>query len=583
MCGIIGYVGGKRAAPLLLSALKRLEYRGYDSAGIATLTGNFQIKKDEGKIDDIHSAQDLSDLGGTIGIAHTRWSTHGAPSQKNAHPHMSSGGEIVAVHNGIIENHEDLQEELEGKGFKFTSDTDTEVLPHLVESYMENGFESAVREALSRIEGSFAVAFICKSEPDKVIVARNFSPLVLGIGDGEYFAASDVPAFLEHTNKAVYINDEEYAVLSKGGLEVKSLKTGKRTDYKVSEIDWTAEMAEKGGFPHFTLKEIHEEPEAVAETLRLKPEIEADSKGLLGFDRYYVVACGTSYNAGLVLKYLFEKLLGLPTEVVISSEFRHHANIINGKTAVIAITQSGETADTLSAIRLAKSKGAAVFSITNVRGSSITRETDTTFFTCAGPEIGVVATKTFVTQLTAIYMIVQFLAEKLGKKADYDLETIPRQIQELVDRAGEFKRLIEEQLNGKQDFYFIGRGLAYPVALEGALKLKEISYLHAEGFAAGELKHGPLALVEEGTPIFCILPHGEDYNKTKSNIQEVLARGAKPYILSENEGIKIPKADELLIPLTYIIPLQLIAYFAAVKRGMDPDKPRNLAKSVTVE
>lgn len=585
MCGIIGYVGTKKAAPLLLSALKRLEYRGYDSAGIATLTEDFQIKKDEGKIDDIDSRHDLSDLEGTIGIAHTRWSTHGEPCQKNAHPHLSAAGGIMVVHNGIIENHEELKEELEEKGVKFSSDTDTEVLPNLVESYIGvgDGFETAVRKALARIEGSFAFLFMSKDEPDKIIAARNYAPLVLGIGKGEFFAASDVPAFLQHTNKVVYLKDKEYAVLSKGGVSVKEMENGDEVKYEETEIDWTSEMAEKGGFAHFTLKEIHEEAEAVAETLRMRGDIERDARGLLGLDRYYVVACGTSYHAGLVLKHIFEKLLSLPTEVIISSEFKHHANVVNSKAGVIAITQSGETADTLAAVRLAKEKGAKTFAITNVRGSSITREAGTSFFTCAGPEIGVVATKTFVTQLTVAYMLAQSLAKELGKEAEYDLEKIPKQIQEIVDREGEFKKLIEDQLNGKQDFYFLGRGLAYPVALEGALKLKEISYLHAEGFAAGELKHGPLALVEKGTPVFCLLPQGEDYKKTKSNLQEVLARGAKAYVLGEDENIKMPKAEELLIPLTYIIPLQLIAYFAAVKRGLDPDKPRNLAKSVTVE
>jgi len=583
MCGIIGYVGNRKAAPLLLSSLKRLEYRGYDSAGIATLTDDFQVKKDEGRIDDIHSKHNLEDMEGTVGIAHTRWSTHGEPSKKNAHPHISAGGEIIVVHNGIIENHEELREQLEKKGFKFSSDTDTEVLPNLVESHMDEGFEAAVRKALRQIEGSFAFLFMSKNEPDKIIAARNFAPLVLGLGKEEFFAASDVPAFLEHTNRVVYLKDEEYAIITKDGATVKALKTGKEVEYEEKEIDWTSEMAEKGGFSHFTLKEIHEEAEAVAETLRLETEVESDAKTLLGSDRYYIVACGTSYHAGLVMKYIFEKVLGLPAEVIISSEFRHHLNVINNKTAVIAITQSGETADTLSAVRHAKENSAKTFAITNVRGSSITREVEKTFYTCAGPEIGVVATKTFVTQLTVVYMIVQALAKELGKKADYDLEKVPKHIQEIIDREDEFRQLIEEQLNGKDDFYFLGRGLSYPVALEGALKLKEISYLHAEGFAAGELKHGPLALVEDGTPVFCLLPPGEDYKKTRSNLQEVLARGAKAYILSEDEGIKMPKTDELLTPLTYIIPLQLIAYFAAVKRGLDPDKPRNLAKSVTVE
>ena len=590
MCGIIGYVGDKVAAPLLLDSLRRLEYRGYDSAGIATIGEGLKIKKDQGKIDEIHDKHDLGDLEGTVGIAHTRWSTHGIPSKENAHPHTCCKGEIVVVHNGIIENHVELRKELQKKGHKFRSDTDTEILPHLIEEYYSNGFEEAVRKALEKVEGSFGALMISTKEPGSIIAARRFSPLVLGLGNQEYFAASDVPAFLEHTNKVVYMRDGEYAILRRDGVVVKAIKSGEEVAQNVEKIDWSVEMAEKGGYQHFTIKEIHEQAEAVADTLRMRGEVEKAAKEFAKVKRFYVVACGTSYHAGLILKHLFEKLLGLGVEVVTASEFKTVANVVGKNTGIIAITQSGETADTLAAVRRAKEKGAKTFAITNVLGSSITRECDVSVYTCAGPEIGVVATKTFVTQLVIAYLLVKSMAKLMSKKVELSgIEKTPKLIEETLRKEGELKKLIDGQLaEGKTDFYFLGRGVSYPIALEGALKLKEISYLHAEGFAAGELKHGPLALVEDGTPVVCIVPPGEDYKKSMGNVQEVLARGANAILFTseKDEGqsrFQMPEVPEILTPLVYIVPLQIMAYYAAVNRGLDPDKPRNLAKSVTVE
>lgn len=591
MCGIIGYVGGKRAAPILLDALQRLEYRGYDSAGIATITSDIQIKKDAGKIAEIHKKHNLADLSGAVGIAHTRWSTHGRPSLENAHPHVSCDGKIAVVHNGIIENYAELRQELKSKGHRFVSETDTEVLPHLVEEHIGTGFENAVRQALKQVKGSFAAIFMNTNAPDTLIAARHFSPLVLGVGEAEYFAASDVPAFLSHTNQVIYVNDGEYAVLDKTGIQLKSISSGKPLKSQIKTINWDAKQAEKSGYKHFTLKEIHEQPEALAETLRGDSEVQKAVPLFSKMDKLYILACGTSYHAGLVGKYLFEKYLKIPTEVVISSEFKESAgNVLDPKSGVLAISQSGETADTLSALRLAKAKGARAVALTNVLGSSITRECDHSLYTFAGPEIGVVATKTFITQLAVLYMLVNHIAREKGQRPGFQsaLQKVPLLIQEILKQERQLRSLVEARLKRK-GFYFIGRGLAYPVALEGALKLKEISYIHAEGFAAGELKHGPLALIEPDTTVFAIAPKNGVYDKTVNNINEVEARGADTIVLTDDPsaGFKnkliIPTAGPDLAPLTYIVPLQLIAYYAAVLKGLDPDKPRNLAKSVTVE
>ncbi|MFH1786041.1 MAG: glutamine--fructose-6-phosphate transaminase (isomerizing) [archaeon] len=593
MCGIIAYIGGQKAAPLLLNALKKLEYRGYDSAGIATISekNKITIKKDQGKISEIDQKLNLSDLPGTAGIAHTRWATHGLPNKLNAHPHFGPKNIIVTVHNGIIENYSELKSKLQNEGSKFRSETDTEIFSHLVEKYLDTGFESAVRLALRQVRGSYAVAFLSRREPEKIIVARNFSPLVLGVGKGENFAASDIPAFIKHTRRVIYLRDGDYAVLEKEKISIYSISSGKKVNAIPVTINWSHTQAEKAGFTHFTLKEIHEQPTVVSDTLRSAAELREAAKKFKGIKRLYITAAGSSHHAGLVGKYLFEKFLGIPTEVVISSEFINSVgNVLDKSCAVLAITQSGETADTLAAVRFAKKKVARTFSITNVLGSSITRECGINMYTYAGPEVGVVATKTFIAQLVVFYVLISHLAKLNGKPVNFipDLKKVPKAIEKILEREQEFKKIIASNIN-KQGFFFIGRGMMYPVALEGALKLKEIAYVHAEGFPAGELKHGPLALIGKGIPLFVLCPHGPMYEKTKSNMEEALARGAVAIPITDPDNkelknaIKIPFTNEYLSPLTYIVPLQLIAYHAAVLKGLDPDKPRNLAKSVTVE
>ncbi len=602
LCGIIGYIGDRKACEVIVRGLKRLEYRGYDSAGVVTGDGSsLDIRKGAGRIDDLAKRLRFLDMKGTRGIGHTRWATHGVPNDTNAHPHTDCTGRIVLVHNGIIENFAELREELSRKGHVFRSDTDTEAIAHLIEEELKSSddFEEAMRRALKKLKGSFALAIVYADEPDRLYFVRNESPLVLGVGNGEMFAASDVPAFLEYTNKVVFLDDREYAVVTKDSWVVKRLDTGEPVEKEVHEISWTLDMAEKAGFPHFMLKEIYEQPRAIRDAIHGNREtIGRVAREIANYDRVIFVAMGTSYHAAIAGKYLFQKLAKKIPIVEEASEFRYEfEDLIDENTLLIAITQSGETADTLAAMKLAKRRGAKVLAIVNVVGSMATRIADLTIYTHAGPEIGVAATKTYTTQLTVLTMLAIETAAVLGTVPLERLESlrrallsVPEFVEKVLELDGSLAELAEE-LKDRRDFFYIGRGIGVPTALEGALKLKEISYIHAEGLSAGELKHGPLALLEDGVPVVAIAPDGRLFNKMVSNIEESKARGAMIIGLS-NRGelskvadvfIQTPDVDELLSPIVYVVPLQLLAYHLSVLRGNDPDKPRNLAKSVTVE
>ncbi|MGF7118974.1 glutamine--fructose-6-phosphate transaminase (isomerizing) [Methanobacterium oryzae] len=592
MCGIIGCIlDNKKAAPILLDCVSRLEYRGYDSVGIATSGSEIKIKKDKGKIEDVHKNLKLTDLPGARGIAHVRWATHGLPTKENAHPHTDCKNKIAVVHNGIIENYKELKSKLEDEGHIFKSDTDTEVIPHLIEKYMDEGndLESATRLAIGNLKGSYAIAAISDDEPNKVIGARKESPLIVGKGENEYFIASDAPAILHHTNKVIYLEDHEMVILNEDGILIKDSE-GHEIQKEVFTIDWTPDMAEKGGFDHFMLKEIHEQPEAVKNTLLESSEIEKIVKDFPKFNRICFVACGTSYHASLTGKYLFEKLVGIPTDVTLASEFEYSADTLDENTLVILITQSGETADTLKALRLVNHK-AKTLAIVNVLGSTITREAEYVVYTRAGPEIGVAATKTYLAQLTAIYL----LAIHMGGKKELleKLNKIPSYMKSSLQKEEHIKE-IAQKYRDAQDFFFIGRGFSYPTAMEGALKLKEITYIHAEGYASGELKHGPLALIDDGVPVVAVVPPGRSHDKTLSNVEEVKARGAHVIGLgsSLDDDLKAEvhdliefddEIDEMFSSIPYVIPLQLLSYYISVMKGIDPDKPKNLAKCVTVE
>lgn len=600
MCGIVGYVGARRAAPLLLDALKRLEYRGYDSAGIATVFKKLHVKKDKGRIHAIDRKLKLADLPGNVGIAHTRWATHGKPSRANAHPHLDSSGKVAVVHNGIIENYIELRQFLRRHGHRFVSETDTEVIPNLISYFMRQGknLERSIRETTKRLKGSYAMAIACVEEPDKIIVVREESPIILGIGNGEAFLASDIPAVLSHTKRILVLENGEMAVLTPAKISIKRIASGAVVKRKPMVVTWTAEMAEKMGYPHFTLKEIFQQPEAVHDTLRAATgELEKLVKLLLKAERIYIIACGTSYHAALVCKYALAKLADLSVEAVISSEFQESCRV-DGKTVILAITQSGETADTLKAVQVAKAGGAKVACLTNVVGSSITRESNIVCHIYAGPEVSVVATKTFAAQVAYLLLLAIRLARERSlpkSKAD-----------ELIKRLGGISDVMRAVLTGvepqvkklarqyrsAQHIYLIGRGIGYPLVMEGALKLKEITYIHSEAMPAGELKHGTLALIDQGTPVIAAVPPGESRARMVSNIEEVKARGATVIAVAEegddvkghvNEFIPIPPTEELFSPLLYIIPLQLLAYHITVELGQDPDRPRSLAKSVTVE
>lgn len=593
MCGIVGCIlKTDKAAPVLLDCVQRLEYRGYDSVGIATYSSSgIKIRKDKGKIDEVSEELHLEELPGEVGIGHVRWATHGLPTRENAHPHTDCEGKIAVVHNGIIENYKELKDQLVSEGHHFVSQTDTEVIAHLIEKYHKEGLnlEEAINKTISKLHGSYAFAVISTDEPNKIMGVRKESPLILGLGEGEYFLASDAPAILQHTRRIIYLADHETFTMGEDGITVKD-RDGQIVDKKVETIKWTPEMAQKGGYSHFMLKEIHEQPEAVKNTLSEVSDIEYIVSQFPQFKRITFVACGTSHHASLVGKYLFEALLGLPTDVVLASEFEFSEGAIDPDSLVIFISQSGETADTLKALKLANKK-AKTLAIVNVLGSTATREADYVIFTRAGPEIGVAATKTYISQLTCIYL----LAACMGKNRELldELQQIPDYMKTVLLLEEDIKEMAAKYKDA-QDFFFIGRGFSYPTAMEGALKLKEITYIHGEGYAAGELKHGPLALIDDDVPVVAVVPPGKSHDRTLSNVEEVKARGARVIGLGSEDDqvlsyeasdmIKFPsQIRELISPLLYVVPLQLLSYHMSVQRGIDPDKPKNLAKCVTVE
>jgi glucosamine--fructose-6-phosphate aminotransferase (isomerizing) len=593
MCGIVGCIlKNNKAAPVLLDCVQRLEYRGYDSVGLATYSSSgINIKKDRGKINEVSQKLHLEELPGEIGIGHVRWATHGLPTQENAHPHTDCEGKIAVVHNGIIENYKELKDQLISEGHHFVSQTDTEVIAHLIEKYHKEGLdlEEAINKAITKLHGSYAFAVISTDEPNRILGVRKESPLILGLGDGEYFLASDAPAILQHTRRIIYLADHETFIMDEEGITVKD-RDGRVLDKPVETIRWTPEMAQKGGYPHFMLKEIHEQPEAVQNTLFEVSDIKKIVSQFPEFKRVTFVACGTSYHASLVGKYLFEGLLGLPTDVILASEFEFSEKAIDPQALVIFISQSGETADTLKALRIANKK-AKTLAIVNVLGSTATREADYVIFTRAGPEIGVAATKTYISQLTCIYLLAACMCQ--DEELLEELQKIPDCMKAVLSLEECIKEMAGKYKDA-QDFFFIGRGFSYPTALEGALKLKEITYIHGEGYAAGELKHGPLALIDDDVPVVAVVPPGKSHDRTLSNVQEVKARGARVIGLGSEDDqvlssevsdmIEFPhQIPELLSPLLYVVPLQLLAYHISVQRGIDPDKPKNLAKCVTVE
>jgi glucosamine--fructose-6-phosphate aminotransferase (isomerizing) len=589
--------------------LEKLEYRGYDSAGVAvTGGGSIEILKKQGKLGVLKDELNGHTYNATVGIGHTRWATHGRPSDENAHPHTDCTGKIAVVHNGIIENYVALREWLQAQGHVFSSQTDTEVLPHLIEEFFEGDLLDAVLKASSKLIGSFAMAVVSSHEPNKIVAVRQDSPLVVGLGEGEYFLASDIPALLKHTRFTYILNDGEVAVLEPDRVRIMDRQRNK-IDKKVFEVKWEAEQAEKGGYDHFMLKEIHEQPKALRDTLsgRIAPdnsrvilnELKITPEEIRGLKKIFIAACGTAYHAGFVGKYVIEKLVRLPVEVDIASEFRYRQPIIEPGTLVIIISQSGETADTLAALREAKRQGAHVIAVTNVVGSSVSREADDVIYTCAGPEIAVASTKAYTTQLASMYLVALHLATVRGTIAPGELSEILAEMKQLegkaqllVDNSIEIRDFAVE-ISSSGSLFYIGRGLDYAVAMEGSLKLKEISYIHAEAYAAGELKHGTLALIEDNVPVVALCTQKDLYDKTASNIQEVNARGASVLTLAmegfnevekvSDKTIYIPETHPILAPILTVIPLQLLAYHTAVARGCDVDQPRNLAKSVTVE
>ena len=616
MCGIVGYIGTRKVVPILLEGLKRLEYRGYDSAGLVYLQDGRLIKhRAQGKLSNLGKiVEQVLGVESHVGLGHTRWATHGAPTTANAHPHGDCKDDLVVVHNGIIENYQTLRAELQRKGHVFRSETDTEVLAHLIEECLDKDLVQAVRKALKRVRGSFAVAILWRGQPDIMVAARNHSPLVLGINNSDgTLLASDVPALLPFTKKVVFLEDRELAVLSADKWEVRSLDSGRRINKQVQTITWNAGMAEKAGYKHFMLKEIYEQPQALVNTLRGRidpqsgrvelPELKKLGKELKDLERIALVACGTSWHAALVAKYWLESWVGIPVEVDIASEFRYRTLLLNKKVLTLSISQSGETADTLAGIRLASQLGSRVITICNVVGSTMTREADATLYTHAGPEIGVASTKAFTSQLAALFLLGSYLgqvrktlpADKI-RQLGHAIIGLPALLEENLPALQKKVRIVAERFYDSRNFLFVGRGLNFPIALEGALKLKEISYIHAEGYAAGELKHGPIALIDKDMPIVGLVPKDNVYEKSISNIEEIRARQGQ-LILIGSKGdrqlkkitdhvLYMPKAPTMLPelnPILFTIPAQLLAYEIATLRGCDVDQPRNLAKSVTVE
>ena len=609
MCGIVGYVGDRQAAEFLLDGLSKLEYRGYDSAGIAVYDGeNIRVEKSVGRLAALRDKIKGNVPVGTLGIGHTRWATHGRPSDVNSHPHTDCHGDFAIVHNGIIENYLSLKEELIAKGHVFKSETDTEVVVHLLEEVYSGDFVAAVRAVLERIEGSYALTFMSRRHPDMLICTKQDNPLIIGLGEGENFIASDIPAIISKTRRTYILADGEVAIVRKDVVEVTN-HLGTPVPKKVFEVTWNAEAAEKGGYEHFMLKEINEQPKAVRDTMSQRitadkkaisfEELAWDADYLNSFNKIYIVACGTAYHAGLVGKYYIEKLARVLVEVDVASEFRYRDPIVDEHTLLIVVSQSGETSDTLAALKESKRRGAKTLAITNVVGSSVAREADQVVYTWAGPEIAVASTKAYTTQLVLFFMLALYMAEiKQSITAERtaqlvaQLHEIPAQVSEILSDVDPIKTFAK-QYGFNEDVFYIGRGLDYAVSLEGALKLKEISYIHAEAYAAGELKHGTLALIVEGVPVIALATQRNVYEKTLSNIKEVKARDAvvigiaaegdtelKKYV---DHVMHVPATDEFIMPILSVIPLQLLAYYAAITRGCDVDKPRNLAKSVTVE
>ena len=615
MCGIVGYIGHREAYPIIIKGLQRLEYRGYDSAGIALYDGkNIKLSKTKGKVSDLKERlENEISTDGTLGIGHTRWATHGVPNDVNSHPHYSNSGDLVIIHNGIIENYDSLKKELVKRGYTFKSDTDTEVLVNLIEDVKKNHnikLGKAVQIALNQVVGAYAIAIFDRNKPNEIVVARLGSPLAIGIGDDEFFIASDASPFIEFTKNAIYLEDEEMAIIRRGkDVKVRKIKDDKLVDPYIQKLQLNLEQIEKGGYDHFMLKEIYEQPSAILDTFRgrlLSNEalvklagVEDNMKKFLAADRIIIVACGTSWHAGLVAEYIFEDLARIPVEVEYASEFRYRNPVITEKDILIAISQSGETADTLAAIKLAKSKGAFVFGVCNVVGSSIARETDAGAYTHAGPEIGVASTKAFTTQITVLTLMALRLARAKGSISSsefrhhlIELELIPGKVEEAL-KSDPLIQTIADIYKDAKNFLYLGRGFNFPVALEGALKLKEISYIHAEGYPAAEMKHGPIALIDEQMPVVVIATKKGHYDKVVSNIQEIKSRkgkiigivtkGDKSVKELADHVIEVPETIECLTPLLTTIPLQLLSYHIAVMLNRNVDQPRNLAKSVTVE
>ena len=609
MCGIVGYIGDKSAVPILMEGLQKLEYRGYDSAGVAVYTKeSIEVRKYKGRLSVLEEHLKKETLDGSLGIGHTRWATHGEPSDMNSHPHTNCSGDIAVVHNGIIENYMSIKSMLMEKGYTFRSETDTEVLAHYVDYFYKDDLLEAVTKVLEKIRGSYAFAVISRREPDKIICVRKENPLIVGIGNGENFIASDIPAILNHTRRIYLLNENELAVIEKDRISFFD-ESGKEVGKEVFEVNWDIAAAEKGGFEHFMIKEIYEQPKAVKDTMtsRVLPDsagiklddIKLTKEELQNFNKIYMVACGTAYHACMVGKYVIEKLARIPVEVEIASEFRYRDPIVDEKTLTIIVSQSGETLDTLAALKEARRKGSRILSIVNVVGSSIARESHDVFYTWAGPEIAVASTKAYTTQLIAIYIIALYMAKLKGTLKDGEIESIKdemRRLPELVEETLKYKSTIQKfatHNSNARDIFYLGRGIDYAVALEGSLKLKEISYIHSEAYAAGELKHGTIALIEKGTIVLAVLTQDELYEKMVSNVKEVKARGAFVFALAKEGSTEvekvadytlyIPKVSDILAPVVAVTPLQLLAYYMAVEKGCDVDKPRNLAKSVTVE
>ncbi len=609
MCGIVCYIGSRPCVDIILQGLTRLEYRGYDSAGIAVHDGEMlKVVRAQGKLVNLGTALEKTPLAGKLGMGHTRWATHGRPSENNAHPHMVNG--VAVVHNGILENHLELRREIEQTGATFSSETDTEIFAHLISAALEKNPDlvAAVRQVLSRVTGSYAIAVIAKSDPGRVVVAKNSSPLVIGVGDGETFAASDIPAILKHTNRMVFMEDRELAVLTAEGFSIHEID-GPEITREPKTIEWSATQAEKGGYRHFMLKEIHEQPRVMEDTMRGRVSIEGSGVAteLMGLDdlsarrvrRIVLLACGTSYHASLVGKYWLENLAKVPTEVELASEYRARNPLVDPNDLVIPVSQSGETIDTLEAVKVAKEGGASILAIANVLDSAIPRASDGSLYTHAGPEIGVASTKCFTAQLTALFMLAVHLGRRRGvlekpraRELLEGLLKIPALMREILNDSEHIEELARE-LASYSNCLYLGRRLLFPIALEGALKLKEIAYIHAEGYAAGEMKHGPIALIDENMPVVVVMPTDSSFNRISGNVQEVLARGGRVIAVGTRgektldaldvKRIEIPACLQELYPILAVIPLQLLAYYVADFKGTDVDQPRNLAKTVTVE